>query len=98
AQDKLKLGTNKHPNKVKLICGPSGDMREDKSSWAVVSNPTAQDLPVGTLIYTASNIGTSTVNNQVAIREVLKKNQGNQMAVAFVKGRIASCEAWASVP
>jgi len=98
AQDKLKLEPNK-PHKVMLKCMPSGNMRD--TSVVVVSNPTAQDIPQGTLVYTTTitdNLGSGPLNKQSPLPQVLKKNQGNEIAVAFVKGRIISCEAGVNLP
>ena len=82
-------------HKVTLACTPYG--AQDFPSLAV-SNPTAQDIPKGTLIHATVKIGGGgTVNTQMTDPEVLKKNKGNEVILRSPAGRATSCEAWADV-
>ncbi len=77
--------------KVMLTCSPG--QGKDVSTPLNVKNPTAQDLPSGTLVYWSAKSG-GTANNKQTLSSVLKKNNGNEVSLMGPPGNQASCQAW----
>ena len=76
------------PQKVMLSCSPG--QGKDVSTPLYVKNPTAQDLPAGTLI----NWQAGNASGKQTLNEVLKKNNGNQVSLLGPAGNLGSCSAW----
>ena len=79
------------PQTITLTCSPGGG--KDVSTPLYVKNPTAADLPAGTVIHwSAVKAGTAT--GKETTTAVLKKNSGNQVSLLGPPDNIASCKAW----
>ncbi len=81
------------PGKVALSCSPGGG--KDVSTPLYAKNPTAQDVPAGTIIYWSAKVGGGgTATNKEPTTQVLQKNSGNQISLLGPPGNLASCQAW----
>jgi hypothetical protein len=79
------------PQTVTLTCSPG--QGKDVSTPLYVKNPTATDLPAGTVIHWSAVKG-GTATGKETTTAVLKKNSGNQVSVLGPPDNIASCKAW----
>lgn len=79
--------------KVMLTCSPG--QGKDVSTPMHVKNPTATDVPSGTVIsWSAKVAGGGTATNKETTTQVLQKNNGNQINLMGPAGNLASCQAW----
>lgn len=81
-----------NPNKVVLSCtsGNPGDV----STPLNIKNPTAQNVPAGTIIYWSAKKGAGNATGKQTTTQVLLKNNGNEISVLGPPDNIASCQAW----
>ena len=80
------------PGKILLTCtsGNPGDV----STPLNVKNPTALDVPAGTIIYWSAKKGAGNATGKQTTTQLLQKNNGNQISVLGPPDNIASCQAW----